>query len=813
MQYDDFFRTAMGGDFGPYAFQRAFATSEDLPQLVRAPTGAGKTATAVLGWWWRRKYGGALAATTPRRLVFCLPMRTLVHQTVQAVDSWKKRLAAAGLDADVDVHALLGGHVDQTWESEPDRDLVLVGTQDQLLSRALNRGYAMSRYRWSVHFAFLNNDALWVMDEVQLMGVGLSTSAQLQGFGFQTHGPRKTVWMSATLAEGKLATVDTDMSAWTTLGLETADRQHPRLSERLRATKRVQVLEGVFAKKATEYAKTLAPRVLQAHRDHGGRTLVVLNQVDRAIELTRALRKRAGDVPVYVVHSRFRPAERAVVQDVALADEHAIVVATQAIEAGVDISSRTLFTELASWSSLVQRFGRCNRGGEHEAADVYCIDVPADDKLALPYTADDLVRARELIDGLPDGDAAPDTLPAEPGPHEPTGPVLRRRDLVDLFDTTADLSGFDIDVSRYIRDTGAPEVQVAWRSWEGQAKGKPPTGEATRAMKPDELCRVPLHTFDKLFGSKKLGFVWDPLERTRGRRGAWVVAQRVKPGDIVLLPTSAGGYHVDVDTPAQSLGFTADKKHRPQEVSTDTDMGEPESDGGEPDSMDIRAWVTLQAHSLDVRSQAEHLQSSMGGEVPWQAVVEAAHWHDLGKAHEAWQQMITSKREPPTSVPLAKRPKGKPKASRNRRKYFRHELASAMAYLRHDDPDDLVAFLIAAHHGKVRTSIRSRPDERPDPTVLENLGFGDTEHRVALGVYDGEPLPSVDLGGGLVTQEVTVDLSPMAMGAEGGSWLDRVARLLREHGPYRLAFLESWVRVADWRASAAPTVLDEVNDA
>ena len=38
------------------------------------------------------------------------------------------------------------------------------------LSRALNRGYGMSRYRWPMHFGLLNNDCLWVLDETQLMG-------------------------------------------------------------------------------------------------------------------------------------------------------------------------------------------------------------------------------------------------------------------------------------------------------------------------------------------------------------------------------------------------------------------------------------------------------------------------------------------------------------------------------------------------------------------------------------------------------------------------------------------------------------------
>ena len=45
-----------------------------------------------------------------------------------------------------------------------------------------------------------------------------------------------------------------------------------------------------------------------------------------------------------------------------------IVVATQVIEAGVDIDSSVLITEAAPWPSICQRSGRCNRyalvGGE-----------------------------------------------------------------------------------------------------------------------------------------------------------------------------------------------------------------------------------------------------------------------------------------------------------------------------------------------------------------------------------------------------------------------------------------------------------------
>jgi len=69
--------------------------------------------------------------------------------------------------------------IDEEWASSPDRFRVLVGTQDQLLSRALNRGYVMSRFEWPVHFGFLNQDCRWTIDEVQLMGPGLWSTSQL----------------------------------------------------------------------------------------------------------------------------------------------------------------------------------------------------------------------------------------------------------------------------------------------------------------------------------------------------------------------------------------------------------------------------------------------------------------------------------------------------------------------------------------------------------------------------------------------------------------------------------------------------------
>ncbi len=153
--------------------------ADELPELLIVPTGVGKTASAILGWLYRRRFheDEHVQQATPRRLIYCLPMRVLVDQTAECTEAWLKKLS---LSKDVRVHLLMDGAHDENWDEYLERDAILIGTQDMLLSRALNRGYGMSRYRWPVHFGLLNNDCLCVMDEIQLIGVGLTTTMRAE---------------------------------------------------------------------------------------------------------------------------------------------------------------------------------------------------------------------------------------------------------------------------------------------------------------------------------------------------------------------------------------------------------------------------------------------------------------------------------------------------------------------------------------------------------------------------------------------------------------------------------------------------------
>jgi CRISPR-associated endonuclease/helicase Cas3 len=792
VNYEEFFRHAFGKEseteFEPFEYQRALAANL-WPDLLDVPTGMGKTAAVTLAWIWKRGWREGQRAEsadpdTPRRLVWCLPMRVLVEQTAENIRQWLKRLGVVGEagEAKVSVHLLMGGEGDfKTWTEYPEEDMILIGTQDMLLSRALMRGYGMSRYQWPIHFALLHNDCLWVFDEVQLMGAGLTTSAQMEAFRrcYPLAKGSRSLWVSATLNRDWLDTIDfrPHLDSLATLGIGEEDRR--LAGERLCATKNLHKLRIGLTKIASNkdglkiYLQAMCDAIL---KEHGGvgQTLVIVNRVERAQQLFRLLSDARPGGPDLLIHARFRAAERAR-QIKRLREESPIdriVVATQAIEAGVDISSKVLITELAPWPSLVQRFGRCNRYGEHNAdgARVLWVDIEDDKNLSLPYDTDALAIARDKLNRLKSA-SSQDLPPIDAA--RPFGAVLRRKDLLDLFNTDPDLSGFDVDVSDYIRDSGRPCVQVFWRTFgddPNQPGPQPRPGHA-------ELCPISMSQAKDIH--KRGAWYWDTLD------DRWAELDRnPRPGMTLLLRAADGGYD-------EAIGFDVTHKKPPVSVIA-LEMPLPENAFGEDWRSQQNKPVALTDHLGHVATHAEKLCTAIGETSRKGSVVRAGRWHDLGKAHTVFDATMHTCDKAPAGF-LAK----SPCHGRHKRKFFRHELASMLAWLaQHDgEPEsDLIAYLIVAHHGKVRMSLRAMPTEVPAPDG----------RRFARGVWEGDVMPALDFDGEHST-ETTLELALMEVGEgeQGSSWTARALKLLEHHGPFRLAWLETLVRLADWRASAA----------
>lgn len=854
--YEDWFAQITGDR--PYAWQLELGRDPACgDRVLRIPTGFGKTAGTALAWLYNRCVGND--DRWPMRLVFCLPMRVLVEQTERALSEWVKK---AGLD--VPVFTLLGGREAVRWVDRIDRPAILVGTQDMLLSRALNRGYASARGLWPMEFGALHHDALWVADEIQLMDTGLATTTQLAAFRREDEAagrlrlrPAFTWWMSATLQQSWLASVDFPASRdLPRTAIPRAARSGGLWDVRKKLTHRRDV-------GAPEEVATLA---MGAHVA-GSLSLVIVNTVDRANKVFAALeklrKKEKRAVELKLVHSRFRGAERRawdfLDRRAPRPPEGRILVATQVVEAGVDVSASVLVTDLAPWSSLVQRFGRAARYAGERGEVLVVGDVPQKDADARPYDLGALAAAATALEGLAhlDGDAGPsslerfeETLSEGDGsrlaalyPYEPTH-VLRRPDLDDLFDTSADLSGADLDVGRYIRSGEERDVSVFWRPVEADPGSLAEVPWPSR----DELCPVPVGELRQFLAKEdKKAFVLDYLAGKWTRRRA---KDRLAPGMTVLLASDAGGYRVeDGWDPSSKEG--APPLPLPDEPSPMMDA----SLASDDDALSLAdGYKTIRLHGHEADLEAQRLTQSFGVSADLARLVSlAARWHDAGKAHDAFQGAISlgaRAREPRFGQrnDLAKAPhEAFVRPPYPTRPGFRHELASTLMIfelLRRRSPDhpgllgahaellaltgtvaidiaagerldshpladelaaltadelDLVAYLVCAHHGKVRGRWASTPQDM------------EAEHGGIHGVVAGDATPAVAIadarGHGVELPRITLNLDAAALGVGpryGASWTDRCSRLLERHGPFTLAFLETLLRVADWRASALP---------
>ncbi|PJF39204.1 MAG: CRISPR-associated endonuclease Cas3'', partial [Phototrophicales bacterium] len=102
---------------------------------------------------------------------------------------------------------------------------------------------------------------------------------------------------------------------------------------------------------------------------HDRRSLVICNTVDRARYIYEQLTAlRPDGVTIRLLHSRYLAEDRNHTEELIRTnfskgqiEGSEIVVSTQAIEVGVDITSQVLHTELAPANSILQRAGRCAR--------------------------------------------------------------------------------------------------------------------------------------------------------------------------------------------------------------------------------------------------------------------------------------------------------------------------------------------------------------------------------------------------------------------------------------------------------------------
>jgi CRISPR-associated endonuclease/helicase Cas3 len=155
--------------------------------------------------------------------------------------------------------------------------------------------------------------------------------------------------------------------------------------------------------------------IIKESIDSDKKVLLVCNRVRSAQDVYADMQKKYPDVPILLLHSRFKKGDRNNKEKLLIgldengnptknfntSEKACIVVSTQVVEVSIDISFDIMVTEAAPLDALIQRFGRVNRKRTSETIGkykpVYVLAPPSDKKQALPYDTDTLKRSYDIL--------------------------------------------------------------------------------------------------------------------------------------------------------------------------------------------------------------------------------------------------------------------------------------------------------------------------------------------------------------------------------------------------------------------------------
>lgn len=605
----------------PFPWQRLLlervASRGEWPDTLDLPTGSGKTAAIDVAVFHLAleagRAGGGAARRAPVRIAFVVDRRLVVDDAFERARRIERALreppgpvaaqvagALSGLALDgppLIVRRLRGGIPrEDDWARTPSQPTVLCSTVDQVGSRLLFRGYGVSDSMKPVHAGLLGSDCLILLDEAHLAEPFRQTLGWVQRYRgpawreSEHAAPWGVALLTATPGAEEAARFALDQDP------QDRDRDHPVLRRRLQASKPARLVQaGDEAARRRRFVDEVKEALAAGTSAIG----VVSNRVARARDLFEALKAEleADAADVVLLIGPARPVQRDQIAaslapirtgaDRALA-RPLVIVATQCIEAGVDIDLDALFTEAAPLDALRQRFGRLNRDGRPvvPAAVIVAVKEEVGTRATDAVYGEALREAWQALqatarpprkgdDPIVDFGLAHFGVPmtAAALSPRPDAPVLMPAHL-DLLAQTAPIPAADPEVALYLHGPARqPDaITVVWRADITADAGDLETARLLALVPPRsaEALALPLWAVRRWLvprtnwntGAEK-GPLDDPLadigtaepeedgRPSRGRRAfrwrgldersRWVAAQDLRPGDTVVVPASYGG--------------------------------------------------------------------------------------------------------------------------------------------------------------------------------------------------------------------------------------------------------------------------------
>lgn len=503
-----------------------------------------------------------------------------------------------------------GMYRSDSWARSPLQPTIVASTVDQLGSRLLFRAYGRSFKAWPIQAGLAGNDSLVLLDEAHCAVPFLETLQAVRKYRNWAEEPLRTPFhitiMSATPPPG-VTDVFRDTS------YEPRMPGHPLGARQMasKPTSLIPPIKVSGSQAFDKLAKQLAKTAEMLADGQPVAVIVFANRVATVRLTHRILAEKHGDRAILLT-GRMRPFDKddtvrehlerlsATRSTARKLDAPVFVTATQTLEVGANLDFDLLVTECASLDALRQRFGRLNRMGRKIAVlaarqvnSVAAILIRADQAANSdedPVYGAALWRTWNWLKSQADDDGTVDMGIASLEKRLPAGEELLQLNAptthapvmlpahLDCWVQTAPEPVPTPDISVFLHgpERASADVQVCWRADLDLDASEEKALDILALCPPavGECLPVPIWFMRRWLagdsppvegmsdvegvgekeaetpGLKQLKSA-RRVVRWRGRDEAQVISDEkiLRPGDVIVIPSSLGGWDVLGDLP------------------------------------------------------------------------------------------------------------------------------------------------------------------------------------------------------------------------------------------------------------------------